>query len=492
MYRPFIGKGYVNRKKIDGRNIISLRTGPNTTDAFITPNPDIENGSLLDILSSNSLEFSEVRYKSSSGSLITGFVKTIYLRLVCDCCLEPLPIEIKDYLLWAEAHKKLFHPKIIIGRYEFQLLYKENGPNYKKIKIRNITQQQTTFKVYPSNSQGNIYRFCLQDVGSHLYKGNDYVAETFIHMDLQKFINENKHKLKEFEDQECENVTSIIPYLSETYRNYLIKRYVEFDDEFIKIISRLSCGNGFSHTYKIIGNMIDIYDASSRILSPIQHARLLVDMEIILKSIHKGTDKSQLEIEFKQLYVDLFKKNRHGQDSGLSNMVKYNIMSYYLIFISKYLYDNYSIEFKTIRELFNSGDFFMEKYKHIKLNFTFYSVIIQNKTNKLTYTIIYAKYNYENSLEPKLNNNYTIMLNLIPHGLDEIKGNEINSLGLYKKYTIMGIYLCKPFDYVLQVKSMALGEETHNYHFLGHVYDNLFPVKQINEFEQKKDKKFLF
>jgi hypothetical protein len=51
MYRPFIGKAYVDRKKIDGRNIILLRTGPNTTDPFITRNRDIEDGSILDILS---------------------------------------------------------------------------------------------------------------------------------------------------------------------------------------------------------------------------------------------------------------------------------------------------------------------------------------------------------------------------------------------------------------------------------------------------------
>ena len=67
---------------------------------------------------------------------------------------------------------------------------------------------------------------------------------------------------------------------------------------------------------------------------------------------------------------------------------------------------------ETIRVLFTTGDFLMEKYKYIKLNFTFFSVIIQNKKNKLTYTIIYAKYNYQNSLISTHNGEHTIMLNI--------------------------------------------------------------------------------
>ena len=79
------------------------------------------------------------------------------------------------------------------------------------------------------------------------------------------------------------------------------------------------------------------------------------------------------------------------------------------------------------------------------------------------------------------------MLNMIPHGSDDPKGNEINSLGLYKNFTTMGIYLCKPFDYVMQVKSMAPAiTADEDYYFLGHVYTDLFPVKQIIEYEKEK------
>jgi hypothetical protein len=481
-YRSFIGRAYINFST-------DLRKTPEFTSKYIDTNPEIKKDTLVEILDYSG-SYIQVRRHTQ-----IGWVTNSFLNLVCDCCLGPFTtklddhLKLIDYFKWAEEHKKLFHPKIIIGRYEFQLLYIINGEDeldYKKIRIRNNSQQQIYFTVYPSNSQGNIYRFCSQDDGTHLYKGNDYVAETFIHMDLQKFIYENISKLKLLPHRECDNVNTVIPAILITYKDYMDRRLDKFDDEFIKIISRLTCGDGFSHTYKILGNMIDIFNASSRILSDTQRARLILEITFILRSIDKGKDESQIEREFNELYRDLLKKNTERKDSGLSNTIKYNIMTYYLAFISKYLDDNYSIIFETITKLFNTGDILMEKYKYIQLNSTFYSVIIQNKKNNLKYTIIYAKYNYRNSSISTHNGNYTILLNIIPHGADRPRGDDINSLGLYKKYTTMGIYLCKPFDYVSQVKTMAPGAKSDNdYHFLGHVYHNLFPVKQITEYEKK-------
>ena len=94
MERTLIGKAYVDRK--DDYKIISLRVGPNIKDPFITPEPDIVNGSIIDILSFPNQEFTERQYKPSS---IAGFVKTIYLRFVCECCLIDKSIELTDYNL---------------------------------------------------------------------------------------------------------------------------------------------------------------------------------------------------------------------------------------------------------------------------------------------------------------------------------------------------------------------------------------------------------
>ena len=61
-------------------------------------------------------------------------------------------------------------------------------------------------------------------------------------------------------------------------------------------------------------------------------------------------------------------------------------------------------------------------------------------------------------------------------------GQTIDSFGLYKYFTSMGIYLCKPLDYIVQVGSVAPPKDNMGvYYFLGNDYHNLFPVKQILE-----------
>ena len=68
------------------------------------------------------------------------------------------------------------------------------------------------------------------------------------------------------------------------------------------------------------------------------------------------------------------------------------------------------------------------------------------------------------------------MLNMIPH---QDNGNKINSLGLYKKFSKIGIYVCKPFDYSEQVETLVRGSSPTEYYFIGDLYDSLFPVKQL-------------
>ncbi len=91
-------------------------------------------------------------------------------------------------------------------------------------------------------------------------------------------------------------------------------------------------------------------------------------------------------------------------------------------------------------------------------------------------------YEYTDRRNSKYNNNYSIVLNMIPQ---QDNGDNINSLGLYKKFITIGIYLCKPFDYPEQVATLTRGSELLIYYFVGHLYDNLFPIKQIIEHRKK-------
>jgi hypothetical protein len=381
-----------------------------------------------------------------------------------------------------------------IDEYEFELLYKMIDTSYIYIKIKNISRQ-IDFIVYASNSQGNIYRFCSRTASdsTHLFKGNyDYVTETFIHMELQKFISENLDKLAEVK-LDRKTLEKICPVTTDncylnydrtfiSYKDYIDRRFINFDfsdDPFLCIINKLRCGNGFIRIYYIIENIIKIYDIygylSFKSISK-NFDKLITNILLIFGKGNSGPNR----IELNEIFLELVARGH----SGLTDENKHKLIKFYLEFISFYMNTNYEIKFQTKTYLYTTGKFIMKAEPSIKLNFDFYSVVIQNKDNKLEYTIIYAIYDYSNSVIPESNGRYTIVLNMIPHQDD---GNKINSLGLYRKFITIGIYLCKPFDYLEQVKTLVPGLPSQQYYlFIGDLYHNLFPVKQILDLEINK------
>ena len=52
-------------------------------------------------------------------------------------------------------------------------------------------EQPLFFNVYQSNSDAGVWRLCAEKDDFKFYKGLDYIATTYIHVDLQKFINQN-------------------------------------------------------------------------------------------------------------------------------------------------------------------------------------------------------------------------------------------------------------------------------------------------------------
>jgi len=84
---------------------------------------------------------------------------------------------------------------ITIDGITFKILYKFRFINYKIVALLNMTNSNTIY-VYKSNSELGMLRLALWDNhGGIFIKGLDYVASTFIHYDLQRFIKENYAKL---------------------------------------------------------------------------------------------------------------------------------------------------------------------------------------------------------------------------------------------------------------------------------------------------------
>jgi len=84
-----------------------------------------------------------------------------------------------------------------IGKYTFQLanLYRDllNGRSILVIFVDGSDVEHTVLRFYKSLSEGGFWRLCTSTYGrsGHLYKGSiDYVQQTLMHLDLQKFVNE--------------------------------------------------------------------------------------------------------------------------------------------------------------------------------------------------------------------------------------------------------------------------------------------------------------
>ena len=97
--------------------------------------------------------------------------------------------------------KTIEKPYIIINGIKFTLLEKISIDNIVVISSE-INGHTIQFKVYPSTSELGLWRLCLntKNSGRYKYKGNyglkfDYIQTTLIHLDLQRFINDNLHKL---------------------------------------------------------------------------------------------------------------------------------------------------------------------------------------------------------------------------------------------------------------------------------------------------------
>jgi len=59
------------------------------------------------------------------------------------------------------------------------------------------------FYVYQSRSEMGFWRFACRDSGTHLFKGEyDYIQQTFIHLELQKFINENLTRVRHYPNRD--------------------------------------------------------------------------------------------------------------------------------------------------------------------------------------------------------------------------------------------------------------------------------------------------
>jgi hypothetical protein len=404
---------------------------------------------------------------------------------LCKLCKKSTKIIVKEDIIDRNPIKQ-------IGTNKFQLISKNSTSDYLLILIRNIGYD-FRFIVYRSNSHGGIFRLCTrtEEYSRHLYKGlDDYVTQTFIHIELQKFIIENYKNLitdPSLSIDKCPCVKSKInPTDPKSLYYYELvdgaNKYRKYNNNIriLNILNDFKCGEGFADIKTLL---TQLENGEGGILA-MGYQKFMMDILQIFDPTYGANGPVKC---VRKTDCPITSKLKETRDIG----IRKKIVRKYLEYISDYLNETFDILPETNKKLY-SDEFDIPKIKDVLISMTYFSVDIQTKSGKTKYekireiskfTIIYAIYDIRSSTNKILNGRDSITFNIIPmtnNVDDKIIENSINRLGLYRFYTSIGIYLCKLFDYVEQVGAIAEYDKiVGGYVFLGDLYDGLFPVNAI-------------
>lgn len=349
---------------------------------------------------------------------------------------------------------------ITIDEYKFELLHNYiDAKNRHYIKIESTHNDKfstETFYLYRSNSEGGIWRFCIKESSGHLVKGvddlYDYVTITFVHIELQMFINNNYFKLPttKINGPICmyDGVGSL--RYNKIYSEIFDKKRLTSPSLF-EPLKEITCGS-------FLDNKVFIQDEYKK--------KLIENLE--------STDPYSL---YYSLILNKSGALKNVAFAGKMNTIvhtMYNksITSQYLIFFLGRDSNSY--------KRLGKNTF---KYGNISINYTFYSIYVETRPELVKkfnlssqrFKVIFAEYEYTNNANPKYNGNYNIILNIIP----TVNGVSvpINKYGVYQKVVIAGHIICKPIEY--KYHSNNLTDQNGrtidiNYNFVGDIMNNLW------------------
>jgi hypothetical protein len=334
---------------------------------------------------------------------------------------------------------------------------------YKTVEIISYGEEEGTytFKVYASNSELGMWRYCF--IYSNLfYKGNpnkkfkdgkltytpDYTQTTLIHLDLQKYIN-NYIKNKEFitelpscisADRWC-NISPDRPKKSRPkgFENCDIssgKRQI-LEEPFSRWQSFLECG----HT-----EHISIY-------------RFYILKDRIKKDLISLNKKNKIKYE--------------NNPTGINKAISDEFESLYNLESIEIIDEDYENNF---RGVINSNGMIVKAVLIRK------TPIEGGKTNRVYLYFLVVKLDKVNSKNPddllekicSRESHFMPILLTVPEA-------KCNFMGLYDQYIPSGSFMCKLFDYNKQStkEERSLGQVDY-YSYIGDRYNGIFPYKNIN------------
>jgi hypothetical protein len=328
-------------------------------------------------------------------------------------------------------------PQIIIDGTTFTLLKKANINSYQGIVITStIGETRNTFNLYRSNSELGLWRFCTDFYGIK-YKGDDnrfqkdphfiydYIQTTLVHLELQKFINENYDNLeKSINPVRCIQVNS--------------------DPE--------------------IKNMIDSQD---RVIIEQPFAKYQKGADAVVCG-----DNSEMHFEYIRRFTnDLEKLYTFKYETNTSIIPTYEFDFQEIIHISGEIF---SVELERKIPIISQTNTIVLYYMISSLT----QISIHGETELVRKKLA-------ESMNTNVANICKKNMHFMPFFLTN-KEARCNHFGLYTKYIPCGAFICKLFDYSSKqnkqcsVAEIKAGRCTLSYTYIGNRYDNVFPFKNIS------------
>lgn len=328
----------------------------------------------------------------------------------------------------------------IIGGIEFTLIGRGHWGKSDRETVY-YTSLGKMWAAYRSNSECEFWRLLIRanTTENNFYKGNyDYIQQTFIHLDLQKFINDMYYKL-----QPHSKPHDLPPCMS------------------FNIASTMDADLDEHNAYDI------------------------AQMYIELKQNHEMIDDPNRNIEVKPFNYLL---NQSYEPERLVCGDKNDYLHFFLDAFSKLLYNNYSIR-----------GYAKVQYHEFGLDGTMLGIgdiycIILDKIEDGTYqdarspsTVKLYCYACKIFKTPKSIDMYSTDdicskdMHVMPL-LCTTEHVKITPAGIYSQYINCGAFICKIFDYTQQCIYTEMGQQcTEKYNYIGHRYDMLFPYKFLRE-----------
>lgn len=314
--------------------------------------------------------------------------------------------------------------------------------NYVQLISQNVhTGDLNTFYVYQSNSEIGAWRYCRTVAGKSffLFKGDDYITVTFIHIELQKYLFKIVASLSQDNDfEDCPNINK--------EDSAILNARIQGDPVFDVLTS---CSSSFDCFY---------------------NNEELLNFAVQFSEQQQWTPRS------------IKKLNQMSISKPYLQNVKLLIQS-----INAYLQKYLSFDYRSFKPLY-SYQFDISNQAIFKV--TIFKGYFRNSENQKEYEMFINHFHYQNTKYPKYNGVYSFITFVVP------KGSKITKNGIYDKVIRTGIYAYKAVEYAhgmdiyadqkLRKKNKSITHERdigwdnfYNYYFIGDIMNQFWPLDKL-------------